>query len=41
MKTRDDLADLAADELVEMGGIEEAQAAEFIMSARKHWFEEA
>jgi N utilization substance protein A len=40
VKTRDDLADLAADELVEMGGIEEAQAAELIMNARKHWFEE-
>jgi N utilization substance protein A len=40
VKTRDDLADLAVDELVEIGGVGEVQAAELIMSARKHWFEE-
>ena len=40
MKTRDDLADLAVDELVEMGGIDEKKAAELIMDARKHWFAE-
>ena len=40
VKTREDLADLAVDELVEIGGVEAAQAAELIMSARKHWFEE-
>jgi N utilization substance protein A len=36
--TRDDLADLAVDELTEMTGIDEAQARAMIMSAREHWF---
>ena len=40
VRTRDDLADLAVDELVEMGGIDEKKAAELIMDARKHWFAE-
>jgi N utilization substance protein A len=40
VKTRDDLADLAVDELVEMGGVDEKKAAELIMNARKHWFAE-
>jgi N utilization substance protein A len=40
VKTREDLADLAVDELVEMGGIDEKKAAEMIMDARKHWFAE-
>jgi transcription termination factor NusA len=31
---------LAVDELVEAGGVDEKQAAELIMAARKHWFEE-
>ncbi len=43
VKTLDDLADLAGDELVEMlGGAEvmdEALANEIIMAARAHWFE--
>jgi len=34
------LADLAVDELVEMGSIDEKKAAELIMDARKHWFAE-
>ena len=41
IKTRDDLADLAADELVEMlGGSElsNKQAEDIIMKARAHWF---
>ena len=38
--TRDDLADLATDELMEITTLTEAQAAELIMEARKHWFEE-
>ena len=38
IRTRDDLADLAVDELVELGGIDEKKAAELIMEARKHWF---
>ena len=40
VKTREDLADLAVDELVEMGGIDEQKAATLIMDARKHWFAE-
>jgi N utilization substance protein A len=36
--TRDDLADLAVDELTEMTGVEEAQAKTLIMKAREHWF---
>ena len=36
--TRDDLADLAVDELTEMTGIDEAKASELIMKAREHWF---
>ena len=38
--TRDDLADLATDELAEMVEIPTEQAAEFIMAARAHWFED-
>ena len=40
VKTLDDLADLAGDELVEIvgEGMEEAQANEIIMAARAHWF---
>src|SRR5271154_487641 len=40
IRTRDDLADLAVDELVEMGSVDEKKAAELIMDARKHWFAE-
>ena len=36
--TRDDLADLAVDELIEMTGTDEAQAKALIMKAREHWF---
>ena len=36
--TRDDLADLAVDELTEMTGVEEAAAKALIMKAREHWF---
>jgi N utilization substance protein A len=36
--TRDDLADLAVDELVEMTGVDETQARALIMKAREHWF---
>jgi N utilization substance protein A len=39
VKTRDDLADLAVDELVELGGVDEERAKELIMKARAHWFE--
>jgi len=40
VRTREDLADLAVDELVETGGVDEKKAAELIMDARKHWFAE-
>ncbi|MDL5033332.1 transcription termination factor NusA [Pelomonas sp. APW6] len=36
--TRDDLADLAVDELVELAGMGEAEARAMIMKAREHWF---
>jgi N utilization substance protein A len=36
--TRDDLADLAVDELVEMTGVDEATAKALIIKAREHWF---
>ncbi len=36
--TRDDLADLAVDELTEMTGIDEERAKTLIMKAREHWF---
>jgi N utilization substance protein A len=38
IKTRDDLADLAVDELSEMTGMEEEKAKGLIMAARAHWF---
>lgn len=36
--TRDDLADLAVDELTEITGVADAQAKALIMKAREHWF---
>ena len=38
VRTRDDLADLAADELVELTGIGEDRAKSLITTARAHWF---
>jgi N utilization substance protein A len=38
INTRDDLADLAVDELVELAGLDEAAARALIMKAREHWF---
>jgi N utilization substance protein A len=38
VKTRDDLADLALDELVELGAVDEERAKQLIMKAREHWF---
>ncbi|MBC7666158.1 MAG: transcription termination/antitermination protein NusA [Caulobacter sp.] len=35
---RDDLADLAVDELVDMTGVDETSAKALIMKAREHWF---
>ena len=40
IKTRDDLAELGVDELMEIIEIDEARAGELIMAARAHWFEE-
>src|SRR5512134_426637 len=40
VKSRDDLADLAVDELSELTGIEEERAKSLIMAARAHWFEQ-
>jgi N utilization substance protein A len=42
VKSLDDLADLASDELIEIvgeGNMDEATANEIIMAARAHWFE--
>ena len=36
--SRDELADLAVDELIEMTAIDEAAAKTLIMKAREHWF---
>ena len=38
IKTRDDLADLAGDELAEMTGLDEEKTKKLIMAARAHWF---
>ena len=38
VRKRDDLADLAADELVELTGIDEERAKNLITTARAHWF---
>jgi N utilization substance protein A len=38
VKTRDDLGDLAVDDLVEMTGMEAERAKALIMKAREHWF---
>ncbi|NLF55315.1 MAG: transcription termination/antitermination protein NusA, partial [Thauera phenolivorans] len=40
IRTRDELADLAVDELVEMVGMDEERAKALISVARAHWFEE-
>jgi len=39
IKTRDDLADLAVDELTEITGIDTPRAKQLITTARAHWFE--
>ena len=38
--TREDLAELATDDLLEINEMDEEQAASLIMKARAHWFEE-
>ena len=39
VRTRDNLADLAVDELVELSGIDDERAKNLITTARAHWFE--
>ncbi|MES2771447.1 MAG: transcription termination factor NusA [Pseudomonadota bacterium] len=39
IKTRDDLADLAVDELTELTGLDAERAKQLITTARAHWFE--
>ena len=41
IRSMEDLAECATDELVEMTGIDPERASELIMTARKPWFEEA
>jgi len=38
IRTRDDLAELAVDELTELTGIDEEAAKQLIIKAREHWF---
>ena len=38
--TREDLAELATDDLLEISELDEEAAAALIMKARAHWFEE-
>ena len=38
IKNKDDLAELATDELMEIIDISEDSASEMIMKAREHWF---
>jgi len=38
VRTRDDLAELAVDELTEATGIDEERAKDLIIKARAHWF---
>jgi N utilization substance protein A len=40
VKTRDDLADLAVDELSEMTAMDAEKAKKLILAARAHWFTE-
>ncbi len=39
IRTRDDLADLAVDELVEITGVDNERATKLITTGRAHWFE--
>jgi N utilization substance protein A len=38
--TRDDLAEMAVDEIIDIEGMDAEHAAKLIMAARQHWFEE-
>ena len=39
--TREDLAEQAVDDLIEIDGMDAERAGALIMAARKHWFESA
>ena len=39
--TREDLAEQAIDDLMEIDGIDQDRAGALIMAARKHWFDSA
>jgi N utilization substance protein A len=39
--TREDLAEQAVDDLLEIEGVDAERAGALIMAARKHWFETA
>jgi N utilization substance protein A len=39
VRSRDDLADLAVDDLIEISGIDTERAKSLIMTARAHWFQ--
>ena len=39
VRTREDLAELAVDEITDLEDMDEARASALIMEARKHWFE--
>ena len=39
IRTREDLAEMATDEIADIEGIDDERAAALIMEARKHWFE--
>jgi transcription termination/antitermination protein NusA len=38
VRTRDDLADMAIDEIADIDGLDEEKAGKLIMAARAHWF---
>ena len=40
VRTRDDLAELAVDELIEITELDEERAKALILKAREHWFVE-
>ena len=39
IRTREELAEMATDEIADIEGIDDERAAALIMEARKHWFE--
>ena len=39
VRTREDLAELATDEIADIDGMDDERAATLIMEARRHWFE--